>query len=60
MPSANINEIFAGFSFKNLPLEQVLYTLLTLLLGVVVIQILLKALRRILNRPSVEDQPDSG
>ena len=55
-PSANINEIFAGISLKNLPLEQILYTLVTFLLGVLIIQILLKMLRRIINRPAVEQR----
>ncbi len=56
MPSTNLNEIFSGISLKNLPLEQILYTLLTFLLGVLVIQILLKMLRRIINRPAVEQR----
>lgn len=55
-PSASINEFFAGLSLKKLPLEQVLYTLGTFLLGVVVIHILLKILRRIVNRPSVDQR----
>ena len=58
-PSDQLKDFFSDLTFSKLPLEQILYTLITLLLGVIFIRILLKLLRKLLDRPSIEEQTRS-
>lgn len=53
-PSENINSFLSGLNLSKLPLEQIIYTLLTLLIGIIAIRIVCKILRRLLDRPAID------
>ena len=53
-PNENINSFLSSLHFSKLPLEQLLSTLATLILGIVVIRIIKKVLKRLLSKTSID------
>lgn len=54
MPNENINEILSSLQFSKFPLEKLLYTVATLVIGVIAIRIVRKVLQRLLSKTSID------
>ena len=54
MSNTDINSIISGLNFSKLPVEQLLYTLATLIIGVIAIRIIRKVLKRLLSKTTVD------